>query len=323
MPSDQGGRLEPSAINLAEARRAFRAAGIGPVPVKIEPLTGGFSSVVQLVTLADGTVFVLRMFRTNGQARKEEALVSMVAGHVPVAKVVFGDAGYMFGRRFAILENIEGLHLDHVLSEMGAEAATQAGTSVGSVLASIGRFHFDGSGFLEASLRPSGSPTADADGILSYVRERLFSPIGLEALGEEVRRKYWTILQRDIGLVEGVGPEVSLVHCDFNGKNILMKSTDEGWVVAAVIDWEFAFSGSPLWDIANMLRFSDEYHSEFVSAFVSSFQANGGVLPANWGKMGRVMDSVNVAEFIARGPTGPFYNRARALVMGAVERGEV
>jgi len=45
-----------------------------------------------------------------------------------------------------------------------------------------------------------------------------------------------------------------LVHADYNGKNLLMQSTHEGWQVAAVLDWEFAFAGSPLFDTGNFLR---------------------------------------------------------------------
>jgi aminoglycoside/choline kinase family phosphotransferase len=46
-----------------------------------------------------------------------------------------------------------------------------------------------------------------------------------------------------------------LVHADFNPKNILVR----GASVAAVLDWEFAFSGTPLFDVGNMLRFAERY----------------------------------------------------------------
>ena len=44
---------------------------------------------------------------------------------------------------------------------------------------------------------------------------------------------------------------LGLVHGDFNGLNILMSGTD----VSAILDWEFALSGSIYFDIGNMLRY--------------------------------------------------------------------
>ena len=49
------------------------------------------------------------------------------------------------------------------------------------------------------------------------------------------------------------------MHADYNGKNLLMQSTHEGWQVAAVLDWEFAFAGSPLFDTGNFLRHEADF----------------------------------------------------------------
>jgi len=41
-----------------------------------------------------------------------------------------------------------------------------------------------------------------------------------------------------------------LVHGDFSNRNIIVKREGHGWVVTGFLDWESAFSGSPLWDVA-------------------------------------------------------------------------
>lgn len=46
-----------------------------------------------------------------------------------------------------------------------------------------------------------------------------------------------------------------LVHGDFNPANILLDQINGSWVVTGILDWEFAFSGSYLGDVANMLRY--------------------------------------------------------------------
>ena len=46
---------------------------------------------------------------------------------------------------------------------------------------------------------------------------------------------------------------VALVHADVNPKNLLVDPATGG--VTGVLDWEFAYAGSPLGDVGNLLRF--------------------------------------------------------------------
>jgi len=46
-----------------------------------------------------------------------------------------------------------------------------------------------------------------------------------------------------------------LVHGDFGKRNLLVRSIAGQWIVAAVLDWEFAVSGSPLADLGHFLRY--------------------------------------------------------------------
>jgi aminoglycoside phosphotransferase (APT) family kinase protein len=47
----------------------------------------------------------------------------------------------------------------------------------------------------------------------------------------------------------------SLVHGDFGARNIVVNRSRGHWVVSGVLDWELAFSGSPLWDAARFICF--------------------------------------------------------------------
>ena len=49
--------------------------------------------------------------------------------------------------------------------------------------------------------------------------------------------------------------EARLVHGDFGAANILVRQVQGAWQVAAVIDWEFAFAGTPLFDLGHFLRY--------------------------------------------------------------------
>jgi aminoglycoside phosphotransferase (APT) family kinase protein len=56
-------------------------------------------------------------------------------------------------------------------------------------------------------------------------------------------------------LADGVD-RVSLVHSDFNPKNLLVDP--ETARITGLIDWEFAHAGSPYADLGNLLRFCED-----------------------------------------------------------------
>jgi aminoglycoside phosphotransferase (APT) family kinase protein len=95
-----------------------------------------------------------------------------------------------------------------------------------------------------------------------------------------------------VPVAEQAAPELAvlrgshqLVHADFNPKNLLAARRGGRWQVTAVLDWEFAFSSSPLFDIGNMLR--DRRPAGFVEAFVDGFRDGGGTLPEDWRRLSR------------------------------------
>jgi hypothetical protein len=89
------------------------------------------------------------------------------------------------------------------------------------------------------------------------------------------------------------------------------------------LDWEFAFAGSPIWDAANMLRFSRQYSPDFTRAFCSAFADSHRDMPGDWPRIGRMMDTVNLAEFLSQGPAHPFYEASRGVFLDIVRRGGV
>lgn len=87
-----------------------------------------------------------------------------------------------------------------------------------------------------------------------------------------------------------------LVHSDFNGSNILVRQASGRWQISAVLDWEFAHSGTPLFDVGSMLRYRKKLSPGFQAGFTSEFQKCGGVLPSNWQRMVRLLDLCNLVE---------------------------
>jgi aminoglycoside phosphotransferase (APT) family kinase protein len=82
--------------------------------------------------------------------------------------------------------------------------------------------------------------------------------------------------------------------------------------VVAVLDWEFAFSGPPLFDVGNMLR--DPRPPAFAEAFVAGYRDAGGELPPGWRRLARALDLFSLADFLTRPPDHRYFARSVARI---------
>ena len=76
--------------------------------------------------------------------------------------------------------------------------------------------------------------------------------------------------------------EHNLVHGDFGPENILVSKSNGIWSLSAILDWEFAFSGSSLTDVANMLRYSHKMPDIYEENFLKGLRHGGYQLPQHW-----------------------------------------
>jgi Ser/Thr protein kinase RdoA (MazF antagonist) len=111
-----------------------------------------------------------------------------------------------------------------------------------------------------------------------------------------------------------VADACQLVHSDYNPKNLIVTQAPGGWSVTAVVDWEFAYSGCPLADIGNMLRFRAEIPAPFADALVAGYRGAGGELPARWRELSEALDLYALADFLTRPPDHPFFGKAVAVI---------
>jgi thiamine kinase-like enzyme len=74
----------------------------------------------------------------------------------------------------------------------------------------------------------------------------------------------------------------SLVHADYDPSNILIGKIEGRWKITAILDWEFAFSGSWLCDVSNMLRYAHQMRPKFKESFWQGVTDSGMILPSDW-----------------------------------------
>jgi GNAT superfamily N-acetyltransferase len=107
--------------------------------------------------------------------------------------------------------------------------------------------------------------------------------------------------------------EKHLVHGDFDPANILVDKINGSWVVTAILDWEFAFSGSCLWDVANMLRYAHKMPPEFQNSFIEALQKNGIKLPAHWRTTTHLLNLSSLLDLLKRSDPQRHPNRCKDI----------
>ena len=259
----------------------------------VRRLTGGYSNDNCLITTTGGA-FVLRRYLRRNSCALETALAARLARVVPVPEVVAADpTGDRAGEPVLLSTFVPGRPLGDVT---GARAA-------GAALARIGSVTFSAPGFFAGgTLEPDGAePTAGLD---HFVKRCLDEGNADGHLTDDEQRKLMRFAEEAAPALTALAGSRHLVHADYNPKNLLV----DGDRVTAVLDWEFAFSGSPLFDIGNMLR--DPRPPGFAAAVLDGFRAEGGDLPPDWRRLSRALDLYSLADFLTRPVDHRYFARA-------------
>ncbi|MER7277205.1 phosphotransferase [Dactylosporangium sp. NPDC000244] len=185
-----------------------------------------------------------------------------------------------------------------------AARAPLDGFAAGETLARIGSVRFPAPGFFaDAALEPAGpEPTSGLD---AWVERCLREGNAAGHLSADERGRLLRYAERVTPDLTALAGARHLVHGDYNPKNLV---AGPGGGVAAVLDWEFAFSSTPLFDVANMLR--EPRPPGFADAFVTGFTAGGGELPGDWRHLCRALDLFSLADLLTRPPGHRYFAKA-------------
>ena len=271
---------------------------------QIIPLTGGLINTNLKVTFATGEApVVLRLYRGTAETcLKEVEVLRLVRPNVPVPEVLHAEPNGIDGSRpFVLLEFVNGLTFQQLKRTNNVEAIHQAAASVGEVLAVIGRHTFDKPGRLitDTGQLSVGAPYIDgADPVPRILdtfldNEELQRRIGPELI-EKLHEYIWSWAPR----LPDLTTDSFLVHSDYGNRNILVNESNGRWEVAAILDWEFAFSGSPLLDVGHFLRYENTDAPLREPYFSRAYVNNGGILPDNWRDVVRVIDLTALVEIL-------------------------
>jgi len=278
-------------------------------------LGGGYRNRNTRLDLDDGESVVLRQYEADAASRicaVEAAVLKRLRGVAPVPPLIAADPdGLAAGQPVLLTEFVPGRPLAAALAAPGEHAGL--GRATGRALAAIGTVTFASSGFfIDGTLEPSAEGLTG--GLAEFVDTCLSAPgpgagPALAVLSPAEVDGLRALAAADEPFAARAGGASQLVHSDFNPKNLLVA---EDGSVSAVLDWEFAFSGSPLHDVGNMLRF--ERPPGFADGFIEGFADGGGVLPPDWRRISAALDLFALADLLTRPTDHPYFSRAVTAV---------
>lgn len=244
-----------------------------------ELMAGGCANLnIKMLLEDEKHPLILRVYlRDKDAAYREQKLSKLLKQTVPVPLTHY--VGEQDGYHFAITEFIPGISLRDLLLGVAPHDLSAIMQEISTILLKIAAHKFSSAGFLNRELDVIPYESSD---VIKFAQDCLTHKTVLAVLAEEIISEIRRVLEQYGHLLPDQNAK-HLVHGDFDPANILVVEKMKGaWVVSGILDWEFAFSGSLLWDVANMLRYAHKMPPDFESSFIEALEKGGFKLPDTW-----------------------------------------
>jgi aminoglycoside phosphotransferase (APT) family kinase protein len=288
---------------VADLERMVHRAFPGSRAVDVQPLSGGMRNANFKLRLDRfPEAITLRLFEHDASlCQKEIDVMRLVAGLVPVPEVLYGEPnGFDEFPPFLVARYVEGVTLQELKRGGDRNAIVEAAHSAGETLAAIGRITFPKPGWLGPGPAVTAPLLEGTNVAPRFVDLCLASPALERRIPQHLRERASRLVWSRAAEPAVLENESRLVHCDFGKRNLVMRTVDGCWSVAAVLDWEFAVSDSPLIDLGHFLRYERRSSPLAEPHFSKGFLEGGGSLPEDWLRLGRLLDLTALLEALTR-----------------------
>ncbi len=261
-------------------------------------ISGGCANLnIKIHLEGDEAPLLVRLYlRDKDATYREQNLGCLLKETIPLPQVY--HVGDYRGYRFALINFIEGIPLRNLLlSKEHHEMGTLMNT-VGELLGKISHHTFPASGFFDKDLTIS-EPFSSKNLLTEFVQKCLQNQHVISQINPEIRLKITSCFDSYSSFLPDPHDK-NLVHGDFDPANILVSKSGEDWSVTGILDWEFSFSGSTLWDVANMLRYAHEMPPLFEEAFLNGLKKTGIFLPLHWRRTISLLNLSSLLDSLVR-----------------------
>lgn len=300
-------RRDALQLDQATFKKLLQPLLAGRSITSAELLRAGRNNTLYKIT-AEGReeALVLRLFQDDPAAcQKEVELFNLLHARVPLAELLWADQeGHTSAYPYTISRWVEGILVEDILEGREQADLAEVGYGIGATLATIGSYTFAHPGFFHDGLHldeqeeEALEEVDEAKGYLAYLSSCFFPGKAERLLGAELTARLWSFVNEHAHLLQVTAGSRSLVHADFGGSNLLARKERGHFSLAAVLDWEFAFVGSSLFDLGNLFRYEWLLPNEFEAACLQGYTDHGGVLPPTWKKITKLFDLINICTFL-------------------------
>lgn len=236
--------------------------------------TQGCANILICVKLKTGVIKVLRVYaRDAATPEVEKAVLDRVAGVLPVPKIsqIMSVDGY----QVAECDYIQGERLSDVLLDLPVLDLKRLMHDLGKSLGAISQWGYGKAGIIDAQHHIVQSLDCQ-----NFADETLSSLKAKKRLSQSMISSWETVFQQ-LSAYFPMPHEDRLVHGDFDPANILVIQKDTKWAISGILDWEFAHAGSPMQDIASMLRDRERLPAEYAEGFLEGVRQSLNI-PDHW-----------------------------------------
>jgi aminoglycoside phosphotransferase (APT) family kinase protein len=250
-------------------------------------LSGSVSNLIYLLRFF-GTEppVVLRVYvRDSSACQKEVDILRSGQRQLPVPELIYAnpkgedDVGPYVLYRYA-----EGMTFQELKSQGNLQDMAEAAYAIGAALARL----------------QTVSLSEPVSGRREITGECLNSPVLEHRLGGTDRDRLGVFFSAWLPRIRHLYHDRVLVHGDFNNRNTIVKREGNRWVVTGILDWEYAFVGSPLWDASRFICFERRAWPCREPHFSRGFCDSGGSLPEDWSVFSRTLNALSAAESLSR-----------------------
>ncbi|MFS1512457.1 phosphotransferase family protein [Chengkuizengella sp. SCS-71B] len=294
-------------LNENEVTEMIKPFLNGKVIKEVETLSGGLNNSNLKITTNLNETYVLRLYaRVDLKAKVEKKIYERLADELPVPKVLYADFSCeKYQTPFMIINWIQGIQLKELMVNYGsANSIEKIGREIGKYLAKLHSYQFEKGGFFDENLNISEMFEINSESFLKFINESTIEGNAKKWLGDKFTNDIWNFANEFSYLMDNIGHQTSLIHSDFNPLNILVDMNQEVSNISAILDWEYSFSGTPLVDVGNMLRYENT-SSLFSNSFILAYKESGGVLPDDWLRKAKLLELIGLSDLLNKKECNP------------------
>jgi aminoglycoside phosphotransferase (APT) family kinase protein len=255
----------------------------------LDLLTGGAANLNYLLRFhgTDAPV-VLRIYTRDPSAcRREIDILNFISRQLPVPELIYADPeGDEDLGPHVLYRYAEGMTFQELKTRGNVQDMAEAAYAIGAALARL------------RTVAPAWS--VDPPSRQEITDKCLCSPVLEQRLGGAEKHRLHSFVSAWLPEVRHLYREKTLVHGDFNNRNTIIKRQGSEWVVTGILDWEYAFFGSPLWDASGFICFERQARPCREPHFSRGFSENGGSLPQDWYLFSRALNALTATESLGR-----------------------